>query len=123
MGYPHDRPRPHNSFRVRRDRLDRSRLLIVDQLEELFTAYEFDRERMEFLVALESLCAAGQADPTNVVIAIQADFYARCLDYPVVLSTLAEHSYLLGPMSRDELTRAMTRPAGLAGCTPAESLP
>ncbi|MET8428800.1 hypothetical protein [Nocardia sp. NPDC004860] len=94
------------------------RLLIVDQFEELFTTRESDRDRTAFLDTLESvLTSADAGSPTTVVVAVRADFYARCMDYPVLLDTLSERSYLLGPMDHEELTRAVTRPAALAGCT------
>ncbi|WP_194852949.1 hypothetical protein [Nocardia sp. SYP-A9097] len=92
------------------------RLLVVDQFEELFTSRESDRERTEFLATLDSL-RAQDGPPTTVIIAVRADFYARCMEYPALLDTLAERSYLLGPMNRGELTRAVTRPAEVAGCT------
>ncbi|MEV6071904.1 WD40 repeat domain-containing protein [Nocardia sp. NPDC052001] len=92
------------------------RLLVVDQFEELFTTAASIEQHKQFLEALES-CRALKGSSTTVVIAIRADFYARCMEYPILLEALGERSYLLGPMNHDELTRAVTRPATLAGCT------
>nr|WP_216898029.1 WD40 repeat domain-containing protein [Nocardia alni] len=46
---------------------------------------------------------------------MRADFYARCLDEPVLEDALKHRSYLLGPMRLDELAEALTRPAEMAG--------
>ncbi|MEV6339878.1 WD40 repeat domain-containing protein [Nocardia vinacea] len=94
---------------------DRHRLLIVDQFEELFTLCRNENERVLFLSTLEHLAIRGEREPTAVVIAVRADFYARCLDVPVLEDALKHRSYLLGPMRLDELAEAITRPAELAG--------
>ncbi|MGW4773744.1 nSTAND1 domain-containing NTPase [Nocardia sp. NPDC004278] len=91
------------------------RLLIIDQLEELFTLCRNEDERAHFLATLEHLAIRGEREPTAVVIAVRADFYARCLDIPVLEDALKHRSYLLGPMRLDELAEAINRPAELAG--------
>ncbi|NNH74671.1 hypothetical protein HLB23_33295 [Nocardia uniformis] len=95
----------------------RPRLLIVDQFEELFTAHPEDWVHEAYVTALESLTTPEQSVPTTVVIAIRADFYARCMEHPVLLAALRDRSYLLGPMGREELGRAITRPAEISGLT------
>lgn len=91
------------------------RILVVDQLEELFTLCREERARAEFLAVLEHLAVANEHAPVAVVAAIRADFYARCLDEPVLEDALKHGSYLLGPMRLDELADAITRPAEMAG--------
>lgn len=91
------------------------RILVVDQLEELFTLCREERQRAEFLAVLEHLAAGNEHGPVAVVAAIRADFYARCLDEPVLEDALKHRSYLLGPMRLDELADAITRPADIAG--------
>ncbi|OXR44185.1 hypothetical protein B7C42_03745 [Nocardia cerradoensis] len=91
------------------------RILVVDQLEELFTLCRDERRRVEFLAVLEHLAVRGPQDPVPVVTAIRADFYARCLDEPVLEDALKHRSYLLGPMRLDELAEAIIRPADIAG--------
>ncbi len=91
------------------------RILVVDQLEELFTLCREERARAEFLAVLEHLAVANEHAPVAVVAAIRADFYARCLDEPVLEDALKHRSYLLGPMRLDELADAITRPAEMAG--------
>lgn len=87
-----------------------ARLLIVDQFEELFTVCADEHERDAFLADLDRL-----ATDHAVVLALRADFYARCLDYPVLQESLEKRSYLLGPMRIDELAAAVTGPAEHAG--------
>ncbi|RBO88817.1 WD40 repeat domain-containing protein [Nocardia puris] len=87
-----------------------ARLLIVDQFEELFTVCADEHERDAFLADLDRL-----ATDRAVVLALRADFYARCLDYPVLQESLEKRSYLLGPMRIDELAAAVTGPAEHAG--------
>ncbi|MEV5837354.1 NACHT and WD repeat domain-containing protein [Nocardia sp. NPDC052112] len=90
------------------------RLLIVDQFEELFTACPDEREREAFLQVLDR-CATRPDDAIAVIIALRADFYAHCLDYPILQHALEQRSYLLGPMRLDELAQALTGPANHAG--------
>ncbi|MFI9510901.1 hypothetical protein [Nocardia sp. NPDC052566] len=93
----------------------RRRVVIVDQFEELFTLCRDDAQREIFLGALEHMAIRGEREPAAVVAAVRADFYARCLDVPVLEDALKHRSYLLGPMRLDELAEAIARPAELAG--------
>ncbi|MFJ4654976.1 hypothetical protein ACIP5Y_27190 [Nocardia sp. NPDC088792] len=94
---------------------DRPRLVVVDQLEELFTLGADDQQCDEFLSALQELALPRPADRSVVILAIRADFYGRCLDHPILEESLKHRSYLLGPMRLNELAAAITRPAELAG--------
>ncbi|MFI1917700.1 hypothetical protein [Nocardia sp. NPDC020380] len=94
---------------------DRPRLVVVDQLEELFTLGAGDQQCDEFLSALQELALPRPANRSVVILAIRADFYGRCLDYPILEESLKHRSYLLGPMRLNELAAAITRPAELAG--------
>ncbi|WP_067686132.1 WD40 repeat domain-containing protein [Nocardia jejuensis] len=89
------------------------RLLVIDQFEELFTAHTDEHDRNSYVAALHALTAAEQA--VTLVLAIRADFYARCMDHPVLLAALRDRSYLLGAMTREELGRAVARPAEISG--------
>ncbi len=87
---------------------------VVDQGEEVFTLCRDERERARFL---DTLLAAA-ADPDGrcvVVLALRADFYARCAAYPALARQVAAHQILLGPPDRAALRRAVTRPAARAG--------
>jgi WD40 repeat protein/tRNA A-37 threonylcarbamoyl transferase component Bud32 len=87
-------------------------LLIVDQLEEVFTLCPDEADRALFLDALMDLREAGF---TSIVVALRADFYGRCANHPRLATALAEHQHLLGPMQSEELRRAIERPARAAG--------
>ncbi len=52
-----------------------------------------------------------------VVLAVRADFYGRCAAYPELSRLLGANHVLVGQMSRDELRRAIERPAQRVGLT------
>jgi tRNA A-37 threonylcarbamoyl transferase component Bud32 len=87
-------------------------LLIVDQLEEVFTLCRDEESRDGFIDAVFDLLETGS---TSVVVALRADFYGRCANHPRLAAALAEHQHLLGPMQLDELRRAIEGPARAAG--------
>lgn len=87
---------------------------VVDQGEEVFTLCRDERERARFLDTL----LGAVADPDGrcvVVLALRADFYARCAAYPELARQVAARQILLGPPDRAALRRAVTRPAERAG--------
>jgi DNA-binding SARP family transcriptional activator/WD40 repeat protein len=94
---------------------DRRRVVLaVDQFEETFTACRDEHERDAFVAAV--VRAAQDPDGRSVVVlALRADFYARCAAYPQLAALLGANHVLVGPMSRDELSRAITRPAERVG--------
>jgi DNA-binding SARP family transcriptional activator/WD40 repeat protein len=93
---------------------ERRVVLVVDQFEEVFTACADGRERGEFVEAL----VRAARDPEGaavVVLAVRADFYGRCAAYPELSALLGANHVLVGPMTRDELLRAIELPARRAG--------
>ena len=84
------------------------RLLVVDQFEELFTLCADADRRRSFIDGLLALRCA-------VVIGVRADVYARLSGHAGLARAVAANQVLLGPMSADELARAITEPARLAG--------
>ncbi len=84
-------------------------VLVVDQFEELFTACGDERERAEFAAALARFRGGV------VVVVVRADFYGHCAAYPEFSRALGANHVLVGAMSRDELRRAIERPAQRAG--------
>jgi WD40 repeat protein/DNA-binding SARP family transcriptional activator len=89
-------------------------VLVVDQLEELFTSSVDDDTRAAFLAA----AAASALDPAGrfvVIVVLRADFYGHCAAYEEFAGLLSANHVLLGPMKRDELARAIERPAAQAG--------
>ena len=86
-------------------------LLVVDQLEELFTLCLDEGDRAGFVDRLLDLRDGGVA----VAVTLRADFYGRCAELPRLAAALAERQCLLGPMRGDELRRAIEGPAEAAG--------
>ncbi len=84
--------------------------VIVDQLEEIFTAGPGEDERREFVAALSAL-----SEHTLVVLGLRADFYGHALGYPALARALQERQIVVGPMSADQLRRAIVEPARKAG--------
>jgi WD40 repeat protein/transcriptional regulator with XRE-family HTH domain len=84
--------------------------IIVDQLEEIFTAGAGEDERGEFVAALAAL-----SQHTLVVLGLRADFYGHVLGYPALARALQERQIVVGPMSAGQLRRAIVEPARKAG--------
>ena len=85
-------------------------LLIIDQFEELFTQCKDDSEREQFIDNV--LVAANEDDgPTLVMIGLRADFYDHCAKFESLREVLATHQEFIGPMSLEELRRAIKEPA------------
>lgn len=93
---------------------DRRVVLAIDQFEETFTACRDERERDAFVSAVVR-AAHDPGGGSVVLLAVRADFYARCATYPALARLLGANHVLVGPMSRDELRRAITRPAEQVG--------
>ena len=87
--------------------------VVVDQFEEVFTLCRDRAERTRFVDLL--LAARDPASRLRVVVAVRADFYARCAEYRELADALRGASLLVGPMTADELREAVVRPAQAAG--------
>ncbi|MGW6929787.1 nSTAND1 domain-containing NTPase [Lentzea sp. NPDC054927] len=89
-------------------------VFIVDQFEEVFTLCSDDRERDLFIDAL--LTVAGRGDSrARVVLGVRADFYGRCAEHAGLVAAMQDAELLVGPMTPDELTSAITQPAARCG--------
>ncbi len=94
----------------------RQRLMVlVDQFEEVFTLCQDEALRRAFIenMIYAASTAGGQ---TIVVLTLRADFYGKCASYTDLAASLADHQDLVGPMTEEELHRAIERPARLVGC-------
>ncbi|GLY49999.1 helix-turn-helix domain-containing protein [Lentzea sp. NBRC 102530] len=80
-------------------------LLVVDQFEEIFAL----PHRNEFIAALTRRTA-------HTVIGLRADFYGHCARHPELVKAVEDAQVLVGPMTTDELRRAITQPAVEVGC-------
>jgi WD40 repeat protein len=95
-------------------------LLVVDQFEETFTTCRDEQHRQQFLQILAQLPepSGGQNRPLVVVLlGLRADFYARAAQEPTLVPALQDHQIIVGPMSLEELRRAIVDPARQAGIT------
>jgi len=91
-------------------------LIVVDQLEELFTLSDNDEIRKLFLAAL--LAAADDAtSPVRVVLSMRADFLDRLAGHKHFLNELSRGLFFLSAPDLDNLRETLVRPAELAGYT------
>jgi WD40 repeat protein/transcriptional regulator with XRE-family HTH domain len=94
--------------------------VVVDQFEEAFTLCRDEAERARFIDLL--LAARDPNSRLRVVIAVRADFHARCADHPGLADVLRHAGLAVGPMTADELREAVVRPAQAAGLLVERSL-
>src|SRR6266851_5380028 len=80
--------------------------IIVDQFEEAFTDCLDEDERRAFITAL---CALS--GPAVVVLALRADFYDRALSHPGLSRALQQRQVVVGPMTWEQVRRAIVEPA------------
>jgi hypothetical protein len=89
-------------------------LIVVDQLEELFTLSDDDEDRKLFLAAL--LAAADDpTSPVRVVLSMRADFLDRLAGHKQFLIELSRGMFFLSAPDHDNLKETLIRPAELAG--------
>ncbi|MGA9159268.1 MAG: BTAD domain-containing putative transcriptional regulator [Actinomycetota bacterium] len=96
-------------------------VLVVDQLEEVFTLTTDERERELFLESLR----VGTADPESrlrVIATLRADFYDRPLLYPRFGELLAQRTEAVPALTPDELEQAIRAPAEGVGVSPEPGL-
>ena len=89
-------------------------LLLVDQFEEVFTLCHGEMERIAFIEKLLS-SAQDPSKKTTVVIALRADFYSHCAQYPLLRQAVAAEQEYIGQMTAEELRRAIEEPAKRGG--------
>lgn len=86
-------------------------LVIVDQLEEVFTSCDDEDERAAFLDELVETAASGRV---AVVVGLRSDHYGSCAPYARFAEALSSAHVLLGAPTHDELRRMITVPAHAA---------
>jgi WD40 repeat protein/serine/threonine protein kinase len=93
-------------------------LLVADQFEEVFTLATDNESRDRFLdlfvTTTEAQRNRGEVIST-LALTMRADFLGQALTFPPFAELLAEDNFLLGPMSRRELSQAIINPAQLLG--------
>ncbi len=91
-------------------------VLVLDQLEEVFTLVEDEEHRTHFLSILER----AVSDPHSrlrIVTTLRADFYDRPLLYSGFAELLRDQVEAVVPLTPNEFERAISRPAERAGVT------
>ncbi len=103
--------------------LPRHTVLVIDQFEELFTLCRDEFEREAFIDNL--LAALTPSPPTplpmgegrrgegnlTLIITLRADFYAHLAQYPELRDAVAQQQEYIGPMTTEDLHRAIEEPA------------
>ncbi|WP_225755437.1 BTAD domain-containing putative transcriptional regulator [Actinotalea sp. Marseille-Q4924] len=88
-------------------------VLVVDQLEEAWTACHDVGERTAFLDTLAAL-PAGDAGIT-LVVAVRADLVGQLAEHADMARVVGDATVLVGPPSPEEIRRAVELPARRAG--------
>ncbi len=90
----------------------RSLVLIVDQLEELFTLVDEEHTRGEFL---DQLASAAALEGVSVVVSLRADFYDRPLAFATFGRAVARALVTAMPLAPEEMEEAAVQPARRMG--------
>src|SRR5215469_16266051 len=87
-------------------------VVLVDQFEEVFTMCGKEKLREMFVRNLLYAAKVVQGQ-TLVILTMRADFYGKCAANGELATAFSDHHILVGPMTEDELRRAIERPAQL----------
>lgn len=92
-------------------------LLIVDQFEELYTLCDDTHDRRQFLDRLLGLVGTVHDPSLRFVLTLRADFLNQALAHRPFADALQNADLKLGPMTPEELRRAIEKPAEKQGVT------
>ncbi|MFI5530292.1 hypothetical protein ACIA8O_17295 [Kitasatospora sp. NPDC051853] len=97
-------------------------VLVVDQLEELFTLCPDESARHRFAAVLDGLTGPteltdGREPAALALYGLRADFYGPCAGLPHLRDALAHRQVIVGPMTEAEVRSAVERPALRGGLT------
>jgi len=106
---------------------EQSRLIIIDQFEELF---RFKKNRTSFHTILETsafvdliLTAIDHAEiPVYIVLSMRTDFLDECTEFRGLSEMINKGYYLVPRMNNDEQRLAITGPVLIMGCKIADDL-
>jgi hypothetical protein len=90
-------------------------VVVVDQFEEVFTLCRKDELREALIRNLLYAAKVAQGQ-TLLILTMRADFYGKCAADAELAAAFSDHHVLVGPMTEDELRRAIERPTQLVGC-------
>jgi WD40 repeat protein/class 3 adenylate cyclase len=107
-----------------RQKTKRHTLLVLDQFEELFTLCHDEFEREAFIdnlltaISPSPLKREGRGEGrTTLILTLRADFYSHLAQYPELRDAVAHQQEYIGPMTAEELRRAIEEPAKRAHWT------
>ncbi|MEH2456164.1 nSTAND1 domain-containing NTPase [Nostoc sp.] len=106
--------------RILSENEDKRLLLVVDQLEELYTSCSDVKERQLFLNQL--LEAAKLVQNFTLLLTLRADFLGYALSDPLFADALQNPDLKLAPMNQQELQQAIAQPANKQGVRLEEGL-
>jgi WD40 repeat protein len=89
-------------------------LLVVDQWEQLYTLCRDEQVRRRFV---DELLEATRGGPLSTALALRGDFFGQAVGYRPLADRLQDGVVNLGPMTREELARAVEAPAQKVGLT------
>jgi serine/threonine protein kinase/WD40 repeat protein len=89
-------------------------VIVVDQLEELFTLCRDPAEREQFAAVIAQLTTAAESR-VRVICTVRDDFLMDVESLVALRAALSPSLYLLGNPSRDDLVRTVVEPARRAG--------
>jgi DNA-binding SARP family transcriptional activator/class 3 adenylate cyclase/ABC-type glycerol-3-phosphate transport system substrate-binding protein len=92
-------------------------VLVVDQLEEVFTMVEDEHTRDRFLQSLVHATALPGAR-IRVIVTLRADFYDRPLNVAGLAELMRTRTATVVPLTAEEIERAIDGPAERVGATP-----
>jgi len=97
----------------------RATVLVIDQLEEIFTMCTDGGQRRAFLDELRALTEGTgpvpAGHPVRIVVGLRADFYPHALGDPYLAGLLQRAQVVVGPMTEPQLRQAIAEPAHKAG--------
>ncbi|HUN31032.1 MAG TPA: hypothetical protein VMU95_03360 [Trebonia sp.] len=96
---------------------DSRTIVVIDQMEELFSVCESEHERLEFLDLVSTLTAHTGPGSALVVLGMRADFYGMASQYAVLRQAMQSRQVVLGALTAAEVRSAIAGPALAAGLT------
>jgi TIR domain len=89
-------------------------IVMIDQLEEVFTLCKDPKERDAFIGNL--LCAAAdRSKRVSAIFTLRSDFLGSTQKHPLLNQLIAAQGYSVAAMNEDGLREAISKPAELAG--------
>jgi DNA-binding SARP family transcriptional activator/WD40 repeat protein/molybdopterin-guanine dinucleotide biosynthesis protein len=88
-------------------------IVVIDQLEEVFTLCTDVAARTTFLDALTRIDSSES--PAVIVVTLRADYYGACAAHPDLARLLERNQVLVGALSPSELREVVVEPARAAG--------